>query len=235
MTKINVFDEIKEFYKTPGYSSKHIVYWDIYKNIFKGFNLNKKINILEIGVDNGTGMQAYQKIFPNSKICGIDILPVTSNIGKVYIGDQKDEKLLDIVNFENGPFDIVIDDGSHQNRDQIKTFEYLFPKMNPGGIYIVEDIHTSYWSVCGGGYNSNSFVNYSKKLNDLINYWSWLKGYQSSDGVWHPNKMDIEKYKSYGVSENIYSNLNCISFYPNIIVFYKSNEIWEYQAKDFFV
>jgi hypothetical protein len=47
--------------------------------------------------------------------------------------------------------------------------------------------------------------------------------------------MDIEKYKSYGVSENIYSNLNCISFYPNIIVFYKSNQIWEYQAKDFFV
>ncbi len=232
---MNVFEELKQLYKSPGHSSKHLVYWDIYKNIFREFDFNKKLNILEIGVDNGTGMESYQKIFLNAKICGIDIRPVTSNFGKVYCGDQKDRKLLDKVDSENGPFDIVIDDGSHQNDDQIKTFEHLFPKLNPGGVYIVEDVHTSYWSVCGGGYESNSFINYTKKLNDLINYWAWNKGYQSIDGAWHPNAEDIKKYNSYNVSEEIYSNLNCISVYPNIVVFYKSENAWEYQAETYFI
>lgn len=224
----NIFDNIKGKYK----SSKHPVYWDLYKHIFSGFDLTKEVNIVEIGVDNGVGMLQLKEIFPNSNICGIDIredIP-SSPVGNVWIGSQNDVDLLSKINEDEGPFDIVVDDGSHQNDHQIESFEYLFPKLKMGGIYIVEDIHTSYWETFKGGYGKNSFINYCKKLTDLINYESWMRGFQSLyDYKFYPNEDDIKKYNSYNISKEIYKNINCISFYPNIIVIYKSNRAAEYQ------
>lgn len=234
-SKESIFKEIKNLWNNENYSSKHGVYWDIYEHIFSGFNLNKKVNILEIGVDTGIGMELLKRVFPNSNICGVDIRPLNSTVGKVWVGDQKDLQFLNEVNLNEGPFDIIFDDGSHVVGDQIKTFEYLFPKINSGGIYIVEDTHTSYWESHGGGYKSNSFINYTKKLTDLINYWSWKKGYQTVDGNWNSNLEDIREFNSYGIDPNIYVNLNCISSYPNIVAFYKSNVEWEYQSDNFWI
>ena len=234
--KKSIFKQIKKLWDNQKYSSKHCVYWDIYEHIFSGYDLNKNVNILEIGVDTGTGMELLQKVFPNAHICGLDIRELTSTVGNVWIGDQKDPKLLDEITLNEGPFDIVIDDGSHIMEDQIKTFEYLFPKINPGGIYIVEDTHTSYWKSYGGGYNTNSFINYTKKLTDLINYWSWKKGYQSLPNYeWTVNQNDVNMYNSYNINPEIFINLNCISSYPNIVAFFKSNKEWEYQANDSFI
>ena len=42
--------------------------------------------------------------------------------------------------------DLIVDDGSHKSSDQIKTLELLREKLNPGGIYILEDTHTSFMS-----------------------------------------------------------------------------------------
>ena len=177
-------------------------------------------------------MLQFKELFPNCNICGLDIREDTPNspVGNIWIGSQTDTELLDELNKEEGPFDIIIDDGSHVNEHQILTFEYLFPKLKPGGVYIVEDIHTSYWESHGGGYGTDSFVEYSKKLSDMINYESWMRGYQSPVNYeWVPNQDDIEKYNSYGISAEIYKNVNGISFYPNVIILYKSNKESEYQ------
>jgi len=224
----NIFEQIKNKYK----SSKHPVYWDVYKHVFSVFDLSSEFNVLEIGVDKGDGMLQFKELFPNCSICGLDIREDTPNspVGNIWIGSQTDTELLDELNKEEGPFDIIIDDGSHVNEHQILTFEYLFPKLKPGGVYIVEDIHTSYWESHGGGYGTDSFVEYSKKLSDMINYESWMRGYQSPVNYeWVPNQDDIEKYNSYGISAEIYKNVNGISFYPNVIILYKSNKESEYQ------
>ena len=224
----SIFDLVKNKYK----SSKHPVYWEIYKKVFSDYDLSRHINILEIGVDKGQGMLQLKELFPNCNVCGIDVREDTPNspVGNVWIGSQTNTELLDAVDEEEGPFDIIIDDGSHHNEHQIKTFEYLFPKLKSGGIYIIEDVHTSYWEIYNGGYGKNSFINYCKKLTDLINYESWMRGFQSPvDYKWHSNKNDIEKYNSYNVSKEIYKNINCVSFFPNIIVIYKSNKKGEYQ------
>jgi len=224
----NIFEQIKNKYK----SSKHPVYWDVYKHVFSIFDLSSEFNVLEIGVDKGDGMLQFKELFPNCSICGLDIREDTPNspVGNIWIGSQTDTELLDELNKEEGPFDIIIDDGSHVNEHQILTFEYLFPKLKPGGVYIVEDIHTSYWESHGGGYGTDSFVEYSKKLSDMINYESWMRGYQSPVNYeWVPNQDDIEKYNSYGISAEIYKNVNGISFYPNVIILYKSNKESEYQ------
>jgi hypothetical protein len=52
---------------------------------------------------------------------------------------------------ELGPFDFIIDDGSHLNAHQIETFGILWPHLKDGGTYIVEDVQTSYWPSYGGG------------------------------------------------------------------------------------
>ena len=49
-------------------------------------------------------------------------------------------------------FDIVLDDGGHELRMQQASFEALFPSMRPGGVYIVEDTHTSMWPMFGGSF-----------------------------------------------------------------------------------
>ncbi|CAM4388513.1 hypothetical protein L1N85_23715 [Paenibacillus alkaliterrae] len=52
------------------------------------------------------------------------------------------------------------------------TFEEMFPLLSPHGVYVIEDMHTSYWSEYGGGYElSDSFVEYSKRLIDKLNAW----------------------------------------------------------------
>jgi hypothetical protein len=62
---------------------------------------------------------------------------------KIFIGDQSDEIFLK-KNFDGIYFDIIIDDGSHRSWHQQQSFKYLFPKVNSGGYYIIEDL-----GVCG--------------------------------------------------------------------------------------
>ena len=228
-----VFEEIKELWNKSSYSSKHPEYWDIYKHLFVDYDREQDIRILEIGVDYGKGMELLKKVFPNCHICGIEInesLP-SSTVGNIWVGSQTNTELLDAISEEEGPFDIVLDDASHMNEHQIITFKHLFPKLNPGGIYIVEDTHTSYWERFGGGYDSNSFINYSKQLIDMVNYVSWQKGYQSPINYKRVvDKDDVVKYESYEIDPVIYRNINCISTYPNISVFHKSKIEAEYQS-----
>jgi hypothetical protein len=62
-----------------------------------------------------------------------------------------DEPKLTSLAKELGPFDFIIDDGSHLNAHQIETFGILWPHLKDGGTYIVEDVQTSYWPAYGGG------------------------------------------------------------------------------------
>ena len=64
--------------------------------------------------------------------------------------EQADAGFLQKVAGEFGPFDLIIDDGSHVNAHVITTFEVLFPLLKTGGLYVVEDTQTSYWPVLGG-------------------------------------------------------------------------------------
>ena len=51
----------------------------------------------------------------------------------------------------HGPFDFVIDDGSHASPQQIESFRILWPFIKDRGVYIIEDVQTSYWPAFGGG------------------------------------------------------------------------------------
>lgn len=162
------------FYKLKLPSKKWEHYFDIYDRYLQSF-IGKNPSILEIGVDKGGSLELWQNFLENPKIYAIDSNPEVSNIKfpfevTISIGDQADEKFLK--NFtENTPeFDIIIDDGGHYMQQQLLSLIYLFPRLREGGIYIIEDVHTSYAKGYGGGFRDpNTFLEHCKSLVELIN------------------------------------------------------------------
>jgi len=144
-------------------------YSEKYNSYFEKIR-HKKLKILEIGIQNGFSLKTWEEFFNKSKIYGIDIVDCSrfdSERIKTFICDQKDLNLLDKINKEHGPFDIIIDDGSHISRDMKKSFDFLFPLLNNGGIYVVEDLHCCYWDDFSP--NDTEFMDRIKQLLDFTN------------------------------------------------------------------
>ncbi|WP_395059339.1 hypothetical protein [Polaromonas sp.] len=102
----------------------------------------------------------------------------------------------------HGPFDIVIDDGSHVFEHQIASFDTLFPRMSPTAVYIVEDTHTSYLPDFEGGIRKpDTFIEYGKHVLDQVN----------APFFADPNS------RAEWLAEHLYS----VSFYDSMVVFEK--------------
>ena len=115
-----------------------------YERFFAGWR-QERFNLIEIGVYNGASLETWRDFFPNAQIVGADINPAYrrhagSRIA-IEIGSQADPGFLHQLAEQHPPL-VVIDDGSHRADHQIFTFERLFPKLLPGGCYIVEDLST---------------------------------------------------------------------------------------------
>lgn len=131
----------------------------------------RPLRMLEIGVRFGGSLQIWRQYFgPDASIWGIDIDNRCSDLQgdfTVRIGSQADAKFLRTVVEEMGGVDIVLDDGSHVTQHQRASFRTLFPLLSDGGVYAVEDLHTSYWPEFSGGYHRRcSFVEMMKDLID---------------------------------------------------------------------
>ena len=100
--------------------------------------------------------------------CAALALPGTT----VEIGDQSDPAFLERVGAAHGPFDLIVDDGGHKMQQQITSFRHLWPRLADRGLYIVEDVHTSYWPGFGGGFREPaSFIEFAKDLIDRMHSW----------------------------------------------------------------
>ena len=151
-------------------------YFEIYERHFARFR-GKRVNIVEIGVYRGGSLQMWKHYFgPGARIFGVDIDPRCLSFAEdgieVLIGSQEDREFLRSLTRRIASIDVLIDDGGHTMQQQIATFEELFPHIAPNGVYLCEDLHTSYWEEYGGGYRSrDSFIEYSKNLVDYLHAW----------------------------------------------------------------
>ena len=148
-------------------------YFDIYTRHFELYR-SKPIKMLEIGVFHGGSLRMWKKFFhPDSVIVGIDIdkncqqYEIADSQVYVRIGSQADPDFLKTVNEEFGPFDIILDDGSHKTHHQIISFGALFrPALKEGGCYMVEDVHTNYWIKHVD--SPETFIELSKQMVDML-------------------------------------------------------------------
>jgi len=133
------------------------------------------IKILEIGILNGESLRTWKDYFYNATIIGIDINEECKKHEEdriiVEIGSQADKNFLDSVIKKYGPFNIIIDDGSHMCGHVIFSFENLIDSVVSEGCYVVEDSCTSYWKEYDGGYRmEGSSIEYFKNMVDEINF-----------------------------------------------------------------
>ena len=158
------------------------------------------LRVFEIGVQNGGSLEIWAKYFAQAElILGCDINEACGDLEfedsriSVIVGDVTREELQAKILRASSEFDIIIDDGSHASQDIIQSFCKLFPTLAEGGIYIIEDLHCSYWAEYGGGlYHPYSAVAFLKKLTDVVNREHWglekkagelLEGFNAEHGV----------------------------------------------------
>jgi Methyltransferase domain len=151
-------------------------YFEIYDLHFSRFR-GTDVHLVEFGVYQGGSLQMWKKYFgPKARIVGVDINPHCKQLEEsqieIIIGDQEERGFLKSLAEKIPRIDILIDDGGHTMKQQINTFEELFHRINKDGVYLCEDLHTSYWPEYGGAYKKcGSFIEYSKNFIDHINAW----------------------------------------------------------------
>jgi hypothetical protein len=145
----------------------------------------RPIKVLEIGIGGydlltwgGASLRMWRHYFTRGQIHGIDIFKKDIDLPRMHAhqGDQSDPEYLDRFGREHGPFDVIIDDGSHINEHVCISFRALFgPYLNSGGIYAIEDLATAYQAEYGGGKpgTPHTSVELVKDLVDDIHraYW----------------------------------------------------------------
>ncbi len=154
-------------------------YFETYQAVF-GSRRDTPMRILEIGVLRGASLRLWKDYFRHAETClvGIDIDPACAAYDApssgihVRIGSQVDSEFLARVVAEFGPFDLIIDDGSHHSTHMIMSFNCLYAAgLKDDGIYLVEDLHANYWLPWRD--SANSFLDFCKDLLELMHAHYW--------------------------------------------------------------
>ena len=166
---------------------KWLHYFDIYERHLDEYR-GRPITLLEIGVSHGGSLQMWRHYFGRRvKIVGVDILPRVAELSEpgidIAIGDQSDPDFLASLAAQYGPFDVVIDDGSHRSEHQIASIERLWQHVADGGVYIVEDLHANYWAEYGGGRDEpGTFMAWTReRIDDLHAFHSHEDGFEPNE------------------------------------------------------
>lgn len=138
-------------------------YLQFYDSLFYTFRY-RSLRMLEIGFFKGASAKLFAEYFPSGLIHVMDHKAEKAteywksfpeDLQKriiIHQGDQGSradlQAVLDEVNGgtkkRSRQFGVIIDDGSHRPDHQITSFEELWPAVEPGGYYIIEDLHVAY-------------------------------------------------------------------------------------------
>lgn len=115
-----------------------------YERLFSPLKMSAK-RICEIGVAWGSSLRMLRDYFPNAEVVGCDLEDMSLGEDRISVVkmNQSLKEDLDYFCKTQDEFDIIIDDGSHCMKDQQSTLVSFFKILKPGGLYIIEDLHTS--------------------------------------------------------------------------------------------
>tara|TARA_B110000046_G_scaffold98097_1_gene105740 strand:+ start:1132 stop:1983 length:852 start_codon:yes stop_codon:yes gene_type:complete len=188
--------------KGHNYSPFYVKYFNKYKN-------KKKLNILEIGTLRGAAAASFYQFFPGSLIYCLDVSPFqtfyySKSIRTIYCNTRSKKSINNAVKYLDCKFDIIIDDGSHNVKDQILTLSAFITKLKKGGTYVIEDInqYTVFPEL-----NSDNLKNGVKSFLKTIN----------RDSIKIPECLTIEE------SKNIKNNIKKVFFEKGKFIYKNKN------------
>lgn len=208
-------------------SSRGHNYAPIYEKHFSCLR-EKQITLLEIGLEKGKSARMWNDYFMYADLYFIDLSPkhvangkkILSERSHCFVAHQGEEKeLIDFLEKVDTTFDIIIDDGGHNSKYQIISFETLFPYVKQGGIYIIEDLQYGYWNGVGGSGNKKnpkaapgSIIFYLRNLIDELNY---IGGTNSCNNIQRYPEVMRNKLNYYQ------ANIKAIHFHPGLCLIFK--------------
>lgn len=163
-------DKVHDHWYTPHYEQRFAHLRD------------EPITLLEIGVGGyedphlgGESLWMWRDYFPKAQIVGLDIYEKSALAGEriaIEQGDQSDPRVLHHLGKTYGPFDIIVDDGSHRCDDVMQSWVILWEYLKDGGWYCIEDIGCAYWPQYGGSSErtGDTTIGFLQGLIDRINY-----------------------------------------------------------------
>jgi hypothetical protein len=122
-------------------------YVPIYEKLFENYR-DSEVKFMEVGIDSGQSLKAWQTYFTKAKIYMVDYNNFSHlNTDRVTCFQANQSKMEDMIRVSNqvADLDFFIDDGGHCMDHQQLTFGAIFPKMKSGGLFFIEDTHTSNW------------------------------------------------------------------------------------------
>ena len=179
---------------------------------------NREFTLLELGIggehvpnSGGASLRMWRDYFRKAQIIGLDLHDkshVASDRIRTYQGSQADPVTIARI-IQDAPhgFDVVIDDGSHRSEHVIASLVMLWPYVNSGGWYAIEDLQTSYWPHYGGAlYDRGSAQTSMGFLKSLIDGVNWQEIHQPT---YSPSQFEL--------------TLTSIHFYHNLVFLRKGS------------
>lgn len=152
---------------------------------------NHKVVFMEIGVQYGGKIPLLRDYFgPGLTYIGVDINSKTKVFEEnadwvnIEIGDSSNRAFLRSLKEKYPHVDIFLDDGGHTMEQQRVAIEEMLPHVQPEGVYICEDLSTSWAPSFGGvingdvdnaGFRDRTMVGYIHKTYDWLNA-NWISG-----------------------------------------------------------
>lgn len=190
----------------------------------------KGAGIFEIGLFQGASLKLWLEYFPDAFVYGMDIeTEFVSERAKILKGDQaRVEDLVATIKSFSHPIHLMIDDGSHDPRHQILSFSVLFQVLQPGGVYIIEDIETSYWRQ--GELYGNQMRYGAGHSENIVEKFKLVADYVNREFVTPVSKeAQLEKLKTAGFTAEAVKCVSSVTFSRNMIAIHKMTRV-EYDS-----
>lgn len=154
-----------------GYISLPHDYLRHYEMLFKDFR-DKAITLIEFGCAEGASLRLWEDYFQRATIYGVDIVTkaqyfVTDRIN-IVIGNAAEQDTYDTIeqDLEGKQPTIIIDDASHAWSEQRITLMMFWKMLDPGGIYIIEDLE------CG---TQGAYSGYKPAIDDAQSFFEFIQ------------------------------------------------------------
>jgi hypothetical protein len=127
------------------------IFWHQYMSFYERFLAARNPHaILEFGVSRGASIRMWRTRYPAAKLVGVDILkiqpdwPADEQISYEQVDQGDDQQIQAMFRRLGMKFDLITEDGSHIPEHQARCLVLSLPYLSSGGLYFLEDIHTSH-------------------------------------------------------------------------------------------